>query len=262
VPQGSILGPLLFSFYINDLPQLVKDTALPILFADDTSFITTNSNSMNMNQDLKIVLEITQKWFKSNIMLLNYDKTTFMQFSSNISYRSMVNTQSIDCKINFTNSITFLGIIIESSLTWKKHNDHINSKLNSLGYILHSLRSVLSLKIIKQIYTSYVHSVLNYGITFWGNSTYRRTIFITQKRIVRIIMKAKARDSCRAMFSKLGILTLYSQYIFSILMFVVKHKDIFTCNNGLHQINTRHKLDLHVPSVNLTKVYYSGITFF
>jgi len=79
-------------------------------------------------------------------------------------------------------------------------------------------------------------------------------------------MKAKARDSCRAMFSKLCILTLYSQYIFSILMFVVKHKDIFTFNMELHKINTRHKLDLHVPSVNLTKVqkrvYYSGVTLY
>jgi len=79
-------------------------------------------------------------------------------------------------------------------------------------------------------------------------------------------MKAKARDSSRAMFSKLGILTLYSQYIFSILMFVVKHKDIFTFNAELHKINTRHKLDIHVPSANLTEVqkgiYYSGITLF
>ena len=153
-----------------------------------------------------------------------------------------------------TNSIKFLGIITESSLTWKKkHIDYINSKLNSLSYMLCSLRPVLSLKIIKQIYISYVHSVLNYGIIFWGNSTFSRTIFITQKRIVRIIVKAKARDSCRAMFSKLGILTLYSQYIFSTL-FVVKHKDTFTFNVELHKINTRHKLDLHVPSVNLTKV--------
>jgi len=68
------------------------------------------------------------------------------------------------------------------------------------------------------------------------------------------------------MFRKLGILTSYSEYIFSILMFVIKHKDIFTCNTELHNINTRHKLDLHVPSVNLTKVqkgvYYSGVTIF
>ena len=80
---------------------------MPILFADVTSSIIANYNSMNMKQDLKIVLEITQKWFKSNIILLNYDKTNFMQFSSNIIYRSTVNTQSIDCKINFTNLINF-----------------------------------------------------------------------------------------------------------------------------------------------------------
>ena len=86
MPQGSIVGPLLFLFYINDLPQLVKDIALPVLFADDTSFLIEHSNSMTMNQDLKLVLEITKKWFKSNIMLLNYDKTTFMQFSANTNY--------------------------------------------------------------------------------------------------------------------------------------------------------------------------------
>jgi hypothetical protein len=78
-------------------------------------------------------------------------------------------------------------------------------------------------------------------------------------------MKAKARDSCTEMFSKLGILTLYS-HIFSTLMFVVRHKDIFTVNAELHKINTQQKRDLHIPSVNLTKVqkgvYYSGVTLF
>ena len=119
-PLGSILGPLLFLFYINDLPQLVKDIAVPVLFADDTSFLIANSNSGNKNQELKLVLDITQKWFKSNILLLNYDKTTFMQFSSNISCKSPVNPQSIDSKINFTNSTKFLGIIIDFlSAIWR-----------------------------------------------------------------------------------------------------------------------------------------------
>jgi len=68
------------------------------------------------------------------------------------------------------------------------------------------------------------------------------------------LLSQHVSDSCRAMFGKLGILTLYSQYIFLILMFVVKRKDIFTFNIELHKINTRHKLDLHVPSANLTIV--------
>jgi hypothetical protein len=79
-------------------------------------------------------------------------------------------------------------------------------------------------------------------------------------------MKATARDSCREMFSKLGILTLYSQYIFSTHMFVVRHKDIYTVNAELHKIKKKKKLDLHIPSANLTRVqkgvYYSGVTLF
>ena len=163
-------------------------------------------------------------------------------------------------------TVTFQGNILQMALHAIKHIDYTNSKLHSLGYLLRSLRSVLSLKIIKQVYTSYVHSILNYGIIFWGNSSYCRTIFITQKRIVRIIMKVKVRDFCWEMFSRLGILTLYSQYIFSTLMFVIRHKDMFTVNKELHKINMWHKLDLHVPLTNLTKVqkgvYYSGVTLF
>jgi hypothetical protein len=130
-------------------------------------------------------------------------------------------TECNNHKINSTNSITFLGIIIESSLTWKQHIDYINLKLNSLGYVVRSLIPVLGLKIIKQIYIYYVHSVLNYSIMFWGNSPHSRSIFITQKRIVRIIMEAKAKGFCREIFYKLGILTLYSQNIFSTIMFFV-----------------------------------------
>jgi hypothetical protein len=158
-PKGQFVDLYCF-FYINDLPQLVKSKALPILFADDTSFIISNSISMKMDQDVKVVLEIVQKWFTINRMLLNYNKTNFLQFSSDFSYRTLDGIESDDYKINF-NSIKFLGIIIESSLTWIEHIDYINSKSNSLGYMIRSLRPVLGLKTIKQIYFSYVHSVLN-----------------------------------------------------------------------------------------------------
>jgi hypothetical protein len=66
VPQGSILGPLVFLFYINDLPQLIKGKALPILFADNISFIISNSDSVKIDGDVKEVLEVTQKWFNLN----------------------------------------------------------------------------------------------------------------------------------------------------------------------------------------------------
>jgi hypothetical protein len=84
------------------------------------------------------------------------------------------------CKINYTNSFKFLAIIIESSLTWKEHTDYINLKLNSLSYMVCSLRHVLELKTLRLLY---------YGIIFWDNSPHSKSVFITQKRIVRTIMK-------------------------------------------------------------------------
>jgi hypothetical protein len=103
-------------------------------------------------------------------------------------------------RIKTTNYTKFLGILIESTLVWKEHTEHLNSKLNSLGYMIRSFRPVLGLKILKQIYYSYVHSTLKYGIMFWGNSPNSRTIFVTQKRILRSIVGAKPRDSCKEIF--------------------------------------------------------------
>jgi hypothetical protein len=84
-----------------------------------------------------------------------------MQFFSNTCHRTLDTTESNNYKINTTNSIKFLGIIIESSLRWKENIDYTNSKLNSLAYMVLSLRPVLGLKVIKQIYFSYVHKRTN-----------------------------------------------------------------------------------------------------
>jgi hypothetical protein len=103
-------------------------------------------------------------------MLLNYNKAKFMQSLPNISHQSLDTIQLNTCKITSINSIKFSGIITESSLTWKDHIDYISSKVNSLGYMVHSLRPALDLKILKQIYFSYVQLVIYYGIMFRGNS--------------------------------------------------------------------------------------------
>jgi len=116
------------------------------------------------------------------------------------------------------------------------------------------------------IYFSSVHSIISYGIIFWGNSSHSNTIFKLQKRVIRIMMNAGNGQSCRKLFKKLNILPLHSQYILSLLLFVVKHINMFKINLMIHSINTRHCSDLYLPSVHLTKVqkgvYHSGIKVF
>ena len=82
VPQGSILGPLLFLVYINDLPKAIEHKALPILFADDTSILLTSPSNIEMQSDSNVVLEQLIKWFKSNLLFLNFDKTYFIQLAN------------------------------------------------------------------------------------------------------------------------------------------------------------------------------------
>ena len=88
----------------------MKEVAFPILFADDTSFLISNPHSVNLNLELETALKKAHNWFKANIMLLNYDKTSFLQFLSNSYSRSLPPVNLNSCFINETYSIKFLGI--------------------------------------------------------------------------------------------------------------------------------------------------------
>jgi hypothetical protein len=103
---------------------------------------------------------------------------------------------------------------------------------------------------------------MTYGIMFWGNTPHNPVIFKMQTRVIRILMGIGFRESCRESFKELKILTLLSQYIFSLLLFVVHNRGYFASNN----INTRRKNELHLPQISLTMyrkgVFYSGIKVF
>jgi hypothetical protein len=134
------------------------------------------------------------------------------------------------------------------------------TKLNKTSYVIRSLKPLLCFETLKMVYFSTVHSIISYGIIFWGVSTHSKIIFKIQKRIIRIITSLGNKNSCWDLFKKLNILPLQSQYIFSILMFVVKNKDIFKTNSDVHSFNTRSHYDLHIPAANLA-VFQNGVWY-
>ena len=139
---------------------------------------------------------------------------------------------NINYKINRINNVyytKFLGLTLDGTLSWKPHIDQLISKLNSACYVIRSLKSIISLENLRMICFSSVHSIISYGIIFGGNATYSNTIFKIQKRVIRIMMNAGNRESCRELFKKLNILPLYSQYILSLLLFIVKN----ICSNPI-----------------------------
>jgi len=107
---------------------------------------------------------------------------------------------------------------------------------------------------------------MSYGIIFWRNQPYSDNIFKIQETVIRIITYSRMRDSCRELLKNLEILPLYSQYIFSISIFVIKNKHLVYTNNQIHSIHIRFKTNLHSPTANVTKfqkgVYFSAINIF
>jgi hypothetical protein len=116
---------------------------------------------------------------------------------------------------------------------------------------------------LRLIYFAHVHSIMNYGIIFWGCSSHAKEVFILQKKIIRIMMNAKPRDSCMDIFKKLEIMMLFSQYIYSLLLYIINNKHIFNFNNEIHEYITRSHGNLYVPIVNTSKfdkgTYITGI---
>jgi len=108
------------------------------------------------------------------------------------------------------------------TLSWKQHIDLIATKLCSALYDLRNLKYIVPQSTLRKIYYAHVHSIFSYGIIFWGRSPNLKKLLILQKKIFRIITNTGVMDSCREAFKNMEIMTLYSQYIFSIILFTVK----------------------------------------
>jgi len=127
--------------------------------------------------------------------------------------------------IKTVKSVKFLGLTLDTTLNWKHHISELMSKLNKACHAIRSIKPFMLLAILNSTYCSYARSVVSYGLIFWGNSTDSDDIFKIQKRIIRIITNSNKNASCGELFRKLNILPLHSQYIYSILSFIIKNKD-------------------------------------
>ena len=248
------------------MPKVVEPTAIPIMFADDTSILMKSLNNTHLESELNIVMSRINKWFQDNLITLNLEKTYFIQFSNKNPNNQDILINIEKKNITTVNEIKFLGLKIDSKLSWKRHIDYIIPKLNSACYCMRAVKPFVLHNTLKIIYYSYFHSIMTYGLIFWGSSTESNKIFRLQKKIIRIMMGYKRNQSRRELFHKLGILPLPTQYIFSLLIFLNKNKNQFTLNSEIHNYATRQQINSHPPQVNLTKcqkgVGYVGIKVF
>jgi hypothetical protein len=108
----------------------------------------------------------------------------------------------------------FLGLHIDNHLNWRRHTERILPKLRAACYTIRKLSHVLYIDVLKIVYFANFHSGIEYGIIFWGNSSNIGHVLLLQKKVIRIMVGASARCSCRSLFRKLDILTLPCLYIY------------------------------------------------
>ena len=136
---------------------------------------------------------------------------------------------------------------MNATLHWRDHVAFICSKIKSGVYALGCLRDKVSKDVLRMVYYAHIYSHVRNNIIFWGHSPEMQRVFILQKRALRTILRKSPRDTCRPVFQDLKMLTVPSVYIYECVIFVHKHKDMFTKNEDVHNYGTRSKSDLRVP---------------
>jgi hypothetical protein len=153
-----------------------------IFHADDTSILFTHSNLIDFNKNISIVFTALNKWLGANQLSLNFNKTNYVHFTTN-------SNMSINLQIGFNNNFItnsfytkFLGVTMNNTLSWNNHIDLLVKKLSKACYIIRNAKTYISALSLKMIYYAFFHSVMSYGIIFWGNSWHSSVIFKLQKK--------------------------------------------------------------------------------
>jgi hypothetical protein len=251
VPQGSVLGPLLFLLYINDLPYVTS--LLTKLFADDTCLVFSAANIDELQIVINREMRLIHNWMVSNKLSINYDKTKYMLFHRQRN-QSPFSLYINDNKIEKVNCIKYLGVKIDSKLTWKEHIKYIEGKLSAACGAIYRLRQSVNQECLRSFYFAHAYFHLQYSILAWFNTQkqYLLRLNSLHGKLIRLMtLHGPLKDfyfSANEMFKNMGLLKLEDIFKLEIGKFMHRaetkslpenFENYFTRIENMHSYNLR-----------------------
>ena len=272
VPQGSVLGPILFLLYINDLPLHVKHSQIA-LFADDTTIHGSSKSLESIEENMQKDLDNINKWCDENKMKINENKTNCMLLGTNQRLANLSKT-TLDLKVNDialdnVKNQKLLGVEIDSHLDYNVHLDKLCKNISSKLALLKRIKRYLNLDYRKLFYNGYVLPLINYCIVVWSNTSKTNLLRIhkLQKYAARIILDAAPDAPSKPLFDELNWLNIFEKinYQKSILLYKIKHEP---SPSYLHQLfpttystsrvlRSKTQDNLNIPRPNTEKFKHS-----
>ena len=260
VPQGSILGPLLFLVYINNLPNAVKNSEVT-LYADDTVLYCFSKDPRLLEDKLNEDLLMVAYWLRENKLTLNLDKTKSMIIGSNrkLGNISTLSLSIFDTDINTVSSFKYLGVVLSTNFTWTDHIEYISIKINKNLGLLRRIKHLLPQQARLLFYNSLVLPMFDYADLVWGdkdNLVLMDELQVLQNKAAKIILDRPLQSSATEALSALKWLDLYRRrnyhrcvHIWKCVNGYTKHcLDILRCSQ-IHSYNTRNKDTIRLPKV-------------
>lgn len=257
VPQGSVLSPLLFNIYVNDMSTSVSNCSL-YQYADDTLLLTshlTYSRAMEMLQECSLGL---MNWFAHNLIDINVSKTKLVCFHNPLklvdlnTHLFLHTSHCVNCQctpIAFSDTVKYLGIIFDSDLSWNSHLTRLCSKLRSVSCLMYHIKAFLPLNLRKLIVHSLAYGSLRYGITIFGNCSglWQAKINNILKGMLRNVYY-RPTTSSQDMFQILSMPNFHSLFVETVVLGHYWNTDFKTPHPNIRQLRT-------VPRFVITKCY-------
>lgn len=239
VPQGSVLGPLLFLLYINDLHLAIKSCET-FHFADDTHLLHFNSSLKSLCNKVNCDLKHLQTWLNANLIALNADKTEFILFRSERKLLDFKPFLKLTGKRIYPKPyVKYLGVYLDEHLNWNKHVSELSTKLQRANGAIAKLRHYVPLKVLIGVYYAIFNSHMSYACQLWGltdtNVTHR--VLTLQKAAVRLITFKGPYSSSSTIFANLQILNVFDLVKVLNILFVHQHLNFALPSDILESFN-------------------------